>query len=168
MVMLDPYYLLDVPYQATPDEIRAAYRRRAAELHPDIHPPEKREWASEQMKQLNAARDLLLDPAQRIAYNEHSRLEMKKAMWRARRDAPQPPEGTHPRRRMVPGYWLVLFFAALPWVCLALVSLFPSETRPPLMMAFTFGRFVLSAAFAILFTLFLAAVLTYAHIFSKR
>jgi curved DNA-binding protein CbpA len=98
--MLDPYYLLGVELNATPDEIRTAYRRRAAEVHPDIQPPERRAWASERMKQLNAARDLLLDPKRRIEYDEHMRLEMEKAKWRARRDAyARPADFRSPRRQ---------------------------------------------------------------------
>lgn len=54
--------MLGLPVSATPGEIRAAYRRRAAELHPDRQPPDKKDWASEQMKQLNQARDTLLNP----------------------------------------------------------------------------------------------------------
>lgn len=68
--MYDPYDLLGIHHDATPDDIRAAYRRRAAECHPDHQPPEKRSWAEEQMKWLNEARDLLLDPTQRAKYDE--------------------------------------------------------------------------------------------------
>lgn len=110
--MLDPYYLLGIELTATPDEIRAAYRRRAAEAHPDIQPPEKREWASERMKQLNAARDLLLDPMRRAEYDERMRLDMEKAKWRARRDAYVPSSDFYPpRRRRRRMNWLALLLA---------------------------------------------------------
>lgn len=109
-MMLDPYYLLGIELHATSDEIRAAYRRRAAEIHPDTQPPEKREWASERMKQLNAARDLLLDPKRRAEYDERMRLEMEKAKWRARRDAYVPPADFYPPRRR---RWRVSWFTAL-------------------------------------------------------
>lgn len=66
--MPDPFDLLGVTPAATIDEIRAAYRRRAVEVHPDRHPPERKEWAAEQMRQINAARDFLLDRRQRAAY----------------------------------------------------------------------------------------------------
>jgi hypothetical protein len=96
---LDPYFLLDVPLNATSEEIRAAYRRRAAACHPDIQPPEKKAWALEQMKELNAARDLLLDPARRTQYDTQVRLEMQKAMWRARQETYAPPVEPFLRRR---------------------------------------------------------------------
>ena len=98
MSQLDPYYVLGVALEANANEIRTAYRRRAAELHPDRHAPEKRAWASEQMVQLNAARDLLLNPVRRAAYDQRMRLEMHKAVWRARRDAYSPPPGPPLRR----------------------------------------------------------------------
>jgi DnaJ-like protein len=124
--MLDPYYLLGVELNAAPDEIRVAYRRKAAEVHPDIQPLEKREWASERMKQLNAARELLLDPQRRAEYDERMRLEMEKARWRARRDAYVPPADFYPprtrRRRwnwfttLLAMGWLLLFgFCAIVW-----------------------------------------------------
>src|SRR3990172_5132834 len=125
--MLDPYYLLGVELNAAPDEIRAAYRSRAAEVHPDIQPPEKREWASERMKQLNAARDLLLDPKRRTEYDERTRVEMEKAKWRARRDAYVPSTDFYaPRRRRRRWNWFTTLLAvgwlSLFWFC-AVVSL---------------------------------------------
>jgi hypothetical protein len=125
--MLDPYYLLGVELNTTPDDIRAAYRRRAAEIHPDLQPPEKREWASERMKQLNAARDLLLDPERRAKYDEQMRLEMEKARWRAKRDAYVPPANYYPPRRGRRGLWRWPFsLLALGWlllICLVIVPL---------------------------------------------
>lgn len=37
----DPYQILGVPRTGKPDEIRKAYRKRAKELHPDLHPGDK-------------------------------------------------------------------------------------------------------------------------------
>ncbi len=119
--MLDPYYLLGVELNTTPDDIRAAYRRRAAEIHPDLQPPEKREWASERMKQLNAARDLLLDPERRAKYDEQMRLEMEKARWRAKQDAyvSPTPGSFYPPRRQQRGPWRWPFvLLALGWLLL--------------------------------------------------
>ena len=125
--MLDPYYLLGLPQTATADQIRAAYRRKAAETHPDRQPPDQRAAAEEQMKQLNAARDLLLDPRRRATYDDKMRLEMQKAMWRARRDsaiyeeafAPAP----RPRRRVArfSGGW---FIAWTIIICVLVMLLF--------------------------------------------
>jgi hypothetical protein len=70
--MTDPFALLGLTPAATAEEIRAAYRRRAAQVHPDLQPREKKEWAAEQMRQLNAARDFLLDPRQRAAFEVHT------------------------------------------------------------------------------------------------
>jgi hypothetical protein len=135
--VLDPYYVLGVSLNATPEEIRAAYRRRAAESHPDRHPPEKRAWASEQMKQLNAARDLLLDPVRRARHDEKMRLEMQKAMWRAKRDAyaPPPPAETRVRRRSRAGWltsWLFILglLLLIPW--LLSLSALPLDAANPL------------------------------------
>ena len=126
--MLDPYYLLGVELNAPPDDIRAAYRRRAAEVHPDIQPLEKREWASERMKQLNAARDLLLDPKRRAEYDERMRVEMEKAKWRARREAYVPSTDFYPpRRRRRRWNWFTTLLA-MGWLSLicfcAVASLF--------------------------------------------
>lgn len=131
--MLDPYYLLGVELSSTPEEIRAAYRRRAAEVHPDIQPPEKREWSSERMKQLNAARDLLLDPGRRAKYDEQMRLEMQKAQWRAKREAYTPPVDFYapppPRRRRRSWFITLLGAGWLTLICLCLLPLLFSLTQ---------------------------------------
>lgn len=87
MATFDPYELLGLGPAATPDEIRAAYRRRAAEWHPDVQPPDKRAWAQERMIALNAARDLLLDTRRRMQYHrareESLRWQQARAQWQA-------------------------------------------------------------------------------------
>ena len=65
--MKDPYEILGVKRDATPDEIRAAYRRLAKRHHPDLNPG-KRE-AEEQFKAVNTAHDLLSDPKKRARFD---------------------------------------------------------------------------------------------------
>lgn len=65
----DPYSLLGLTPAAAEDDIRLAYRRKAAEAHPDRQPAHRKEWAAEQMRQLNAARDLLLDQQRRAEFD---------------------------------------------------------------------------------------------------
>ncbi len=128
--MLDPYYLLGLPHTATAHEIRAAYRRKAAATHPDHQPPDQRAAAEEQMKQLNAARDLLLDPRRRATYDDQMRLEMQKAMWRARRDsaifeeafAPAP---SRPRRRPpLTSGWFIAWTILLLFIIMVFITAF--------------------------------------------
>lgn len=73
MPALDPYRVLGLKPDATADEVRAAYRRLAAQIHPDTQPAERKDWAAEQMRTLNAARDLLLDDEQRTEYDARFR-----------------------------------------------------------------------------------------------
>ena len=65
----DWYLVLDVRPDAGADEIKAAHRRRARELHPDISAAPD---ATARMAELNRARDVLLDPRQRAAF-DHAR-----------------------------------------------------------------------------------------------
>jgi DnaJ-class molecular chaperone len=58
----DCYKILGVPNDATPDEIRAAYRRLARLYHPDLNSgPE----AEARMQEINKAYDTLSNPARR-------------------------------------------------------------------------------------------------------
>src|SRR5262245_30230054 len=64
----DLYAELGVGTAATPDEISAAFRARARELHPDANSGDP--VAEEQFKRLSAAYGVLSDPARRARYDD--------------------------------------------------------------------------------------------------
>ncbi len=64
--MADHYEVLGVARDATPDEIKKAYRRLARQLHPDVNPGAD---ASERFKLVTHAYDVLSDPDQRARYD---------------------------------------------------------------------------------------------------
>ena len=68
---MDYYTILQVDPRADPEVIQAAYRRLAAKYHPDVDPSSE---ATERMKLLNAAYEVLSDPAKRMEH-DMSRLE---------------------------------------------------------------------------------------------
>ncbi len=65
--MTDYYEILGVPRDATPDQVKKAYRRLARELHPDVagHDPA----AEERFKDVSRAYDVLGNPEKRRAYD---------------------------------------------------------------------------------------------------
>ncbi|MCU0690188.1 MAG: J domain-containing protein [Polyangiaceae bacterium] len=65
--MRDPYEVLGVPRAATPDEIKAAFRKLAAKHHPDRNAGD--ESAQERFKEINAAYQLLGDPKKRAMFD---------------------------------------------------------------------------------------------------
>lgn len=56
----DPYKVLGVSPDATKDEIKKAYRKKAKEYHPDLHPDDP--TATEKMNEINEAYDMLNNP----------------------------------------------------------------------------------------------------------
>ncbi|KAA5606054.1 J domain-containing protein [Roseospira marina] len=65
--MKDPYTVLGVPHDASPDDIKRAYRSRARTMHPDVNTTDPK--AEDRFKELNAAHDLLSDPTRRARYD---------------------------------------------------------------------------------------------------
>jgi len=64
----DLYKELGVSRNASPDEIKKAYRKLAAQLHPDKNPGDKK--AEARFKAVNRAHQVLSDPEKRKIYDE--------------------------------------------------------------------------------------------------
>src|SRR5436190_4872442 len=64
---VDLYGLLGVPADASQDDLSRAYRRRARDIHPDMHPEDPA--AAQRFRDLTAAYDELSDEARRAAYD---------------------------------------------------------------------------------------------------
>lgn len=64
------YAILGVPPDATPDDIREAYRLMARRFHPDANP---NEGAALQFRDIVAAYDILSNPGERLRYDEERR-----------------------------------------------------------------------------------------------
>lgn len=114
----DYYAILQVNPQAEMEVIQVAYRRLAAKYHPDVDPSPQ---ASERMKLLNTAYEVLSNPENREAYDR----------YRAGRQRQGHPAPGAPLRRPLP-WWLptlgvvivALAFRLSPRLILVLVPLF--------------------------------------------
>ncbi len=65
--MRNPYETLGVPRNASPEQIKRAFRRLARDRHPDRHPDDPD--AEEAFKEISVAYDILSDPVQRARFD---------------------------------------------------------------------------------------------------
>jgi len=63
----DLYRVLGIAPDASPEEIKKSYRRKAREMHPDLDPDNP--WAEDAFKELSAAYQILSDPVRRAQYD---------------------------------------------------------------------------------------------------
>lgn len=80
--MKDYYRILEVHQDASTEVIERAYRALARKYHPDSYPPERRQWATAKMQELNEARAVLGDPRRRSEYARQRRWEFWRLFWR--------------------------------------------------------------------------------------
>jgi molecular chaperone DnaJ len=66
----DYYEVLGVTRDASPEEIKQAYRRKAKQLHPDKN-PDDREKAEQEFKRVAEAYEVLSDPENRAQYDRY-------------------------------------------------------------------------------------------------
>lgn len=69
MAKRDYYEVLGVSKTASEAEIRSAYRKKAKECHPDLHPNDKN--AEERFKEINEANEVLSNAEKRAKYDQY-------------------------------------------------------------------------------------------------
>lgn len=63
----DPYKVLGIPHGSTEAEVKKAYRKKAKEYHPDLHPNDP--IAIQKMQEVNEAYDMLMNPEKYASRN---------------------------------------------------------------------------------------------------
>ncbi|MBN2084545.1 MAG: DnaJ domain-containing protein [Anaerolineales bacterium] len=77
--MPDHYFTLQVDRRAEPEVIAAAYRSLARKYHPDKTASAA---STKRMQEINAAYEVLRDPAKRRAYDRANPLHACRVLWR--------------------------------------------------------------------------------------
>src|SRR3954466_14804049 len=71
MDFIDYYSILEIPKNASVDDIKKAYRKLARKYHPDINPNDKE--ANKKFQQINEANEVLSDPEKRKKYDQYGK-----------------------------------------------------------------------------------------------
>ena len=71
MDFVDYYKILGVNKNASAEEIKSAYRKKARKLHPDLNPDDKE--AHKKFQQINEANEVLSDPEKRKKYDDYGK-----------------------------------------------------------------------------------------------
>lgn len=71
MDFIDYYKILEIDKNASPEDIKKAYRKLARKYHPDLNPNDKA--AESKFKQVNEANEVLSDPEKRKKYDQYGK-----------------------------------------------------------------------------------------------
>jgi len=71
----NPYIELDVQKTADIAQIKSAYKKLALKWHPDKHPEEQRDMATEKFKQVSEAYSILSNEKRRKYFDKHGTIE---------------------------------------------------------------------------------------------
>lgn len=71
MEFIDYYKILGLGKNASPDDIKKAYRKLARQYHPDLNPNNKE--AHKKFQQINEANEVLSDPEKRKKYDQYGK-----------------------------------------------------------------------------------------------
>ena len=69
MAFVDYYKILGVDKNIPQKDVRAAYRKRAKQFHPDLHPNDPK--AKAKFQALNEAYEVISDPVKRAKYDQY-------------------------------------------------------------------------------------------------
>lgn len=78
---MDHYRTLHIRRDADPEVVEKAYKALCMKHHPDRYPPAERADATERMRRLNEAYEVLRDPRKRAAYDDTLPPEGEQGAW---------------------------------------------------------------------------------------
>ena len=91
---MNPFTVLEIPSDASPDDIKAAYHRLAKRWHPDRYSGEEKAQAESRFRELAEAFSMLKDPAKRLTLQQQQpKAPPQPGMPEVEVDSPQ--ERTH-------------------------------------------------------------------------